>query len=241
MNEKVIEVTITSKDVHMNNDSKVHSTMNSSQQEKQSTTPVFTPNGSYFYLTRTETKTSYRDTYYYDNYTVTRIEAVDKDDNKYVLKILREDFLPMVGDTLKVCINEHNIIIGYIPYPNAAPISMIKQHKFDSLDFYRWSFIIHAFPITAPFYALAGLKPVKRFSEGQYKNSYFFALFALLIVAIQVYSSYNLYQSGGDAFIKSIIGYVISGVIYVAAMLLFDMREFASKSLYISKIKQMLK
>ena len=240
MNEKVIEVTITSKDVHMNNDHKIDSTMTITQQDKQST-PVFSPNGSYFHLIRTETKTKYQDTSYYDNYTVTKIEAIDKDDKKYTLRILREDFLPMVGDTLKVCINEHNIIIGYIPYTNAAPISMIKQHKFDSLDFYRWSFIIHAFPITAPFYALAGLKPVKRFSDGEYKNSYFFALFALLIVAIQVYSSYNLYQYGGDAFLKSIIGYVISGVIYISAMLLFDVREFASKSLYISKIKQMLK
>lgn len=243
MNEKVIEVTITSKDVQMNNDAKIHSTISSTQTTKA--VPIYDIREKDFtslsFPYRTETKTNYKDTHYYDNYTVTRIEVVDKDNKKYMLQILREDFLPMVGDTLKVCINEHDIIIGYIPYTSAAPISMIKQHKFDSLDFYRWSFIIHAFPITAPFYALAGLKPVKRFSDGEYKNSYFFALFALLIVAIQVYSSYNLYQYGGDAFLKSIIGYVISGVIYISAMLLFDIREFASKSLYISKIKQMLK
>jgi len=241
MNEKVIEVTITSKDVHMNNDEKKHSTMTSTQQEKQSTIPVFSRNGSYVYLTRTETKTTYKDTYYYDNYTVTIIEVTDKENKKYLFKILRDDFLPMVGDNLKVCLNEDDLIVAYVPYANADPVTTVKQHKFDSLDFYRWSFIIHAFPITAPFYALAGLKPVKRFSDGKFKNSYFFALFALLIVAIQVYSSYNLYQYGGDAFLKSIIGYVISGAIYVAAILLFDMREFASKSLYISKIKQMLK
>lgn len=235
MNEKILEVKIINKNVTMKNDLKTHTSIT---QSEESVTPL---NRRYI-LSEKKIKTRYADTTYYDNYTVTSIEAIDEKNNKiYSLKIRKDDFLPVAGDTIKVCINEENEIIAYIPYQNAPPVSTIKQHKFEPIDYYKSSFMIYTFPITAPFYALSALLPVKKFTDGKYKNTYFFALFALLIIAIQVYSSYNLYKYGGEAFFKSIIGYLISGLIYISGMVLFDLREFASKSLYINKIKQMLK
>jgi hypothetical protein len=232
MNEKTIEITITYKTVNMRNDLKTHVSVTSNEYNP---TPFKTE-----YDRRTDTKQRHAHTTYHDNYTVTTIHAVDNNNSQYSLKILREDFLPLVGDTLKVCINDENEIIAYIPYKNAEPISVLKQHKFEPISYYKWSFIIHAFPLTAPFYAVASLMPTERFVDGKTKKTYFFAIFALLVIAIQIYSSYNLYKYGGDAFLNSMIGYLVSGGIFLAGMILFDLREYTSKSVYISKIKKML-
>lgn len=232
MNEKTLEITITKKDVTMRNDQKFDSSVTTYEKDHS---PFQTD-----HQRKKDTKIVYRDTTYYDNYTVTRIEAFDKNNTQYSLKILRDDFLPLVGDTLKVCINDENEIIAYTPYKDAKPVSIIKQHKFEPLSYYKWSFIIHAFPLTAPFYAVASLKSTDRFIDGKINKTYFFAIFALLVIAIQIYSSYNLYKYGGDAFLNSMIGYLASGLIFLAGMILFDLREYASKSLYIAKIKNML-
>jgi hypothetical protein len=235
MNEKILEVTIINKNVTMRNDLKTHTSITYSEE-------TVTPSELFYRLSEKKIKTQTENTTYYDNYIVTSIEAIDEKDQKtYSLKIFKDEFLPVTGDTIKVCINDGNEIIAYIPYQNATPVSTIKQHKFEPIDYYKSAFIIYAFPITSPFYALSALLPVKNFTDGKYKNTYFFAFFALLIIAIQLYSSYNLYKYGGEAFIKSIIGYLISGLIYVLGLVLFDLRESLSKSLYINKIKQMLK
>lgn len=232
MNEKTLEITITKKDVNMRNDQKFDTSVTTTE---KSHSPFQTD-----HQRKKDTSIVYRDTTYFDNYTVTRIEAFDKNNTPYSLKILRDDFLPLVGDTIKVCINDENEVIAYTPYKDAKPVSLLKQHKFEPVSYYKWSFIIHAFPLTAPFYAIASLKPTNRFVDGKTKKTYFFAIFALLVIAIQIYSSYNLYKYGGDAFLNSMIGYLVSGAIFLLGMILFDLREYTNKSLYINKVKNML-
>lgn len=232
MNEKTLEITITKKDVNMKNDQKFDSSETTYEKDYS---PFQTD-----HQRKKDTKIVYRDTTYYDNYTITRIEGFDENNTSYSFKILRDDFLPLVGDTIKVCINEENEIIAYTPYKDAKPVSLLKRHKFEPVSYYKWSFIIHAFPLTAPFYAIASLKATDRFVDGETKKTYFFAIFALLVIAIQIYSSYNLYKYGGDAFLNSMIGYLVSGAIFLLGMILFDLREYTNKSLYITKVKNML-
>jgi hypothetical protein len=228
MNEKILEVTITSKNTHMKNELQVHDAVLT--YERNTGNPF-----------NRKTTTVYSQTTYYDNYTKIKIEAIDKENKTYSLKVSRDDFLPEIGDTIKVCINNYNEIIAYQPYTNADPVSIIKNHKFSPFDYYKWSFIIYTFPLSSPFIALQALKTEKKFVDGDLKNTYIFSITALVIIAIQIYSSYNLYKYGWSGFVHSAIGYVISGALFVGSILLHDLRETASKSLYISKLKKMLK
>lgn len=228
MNEKILEVTITNKNTHMRNELQTHDSVFS--YERNTGNPF-----------NRKTTTVYSTTTSYDNYTKIKIEAIDKENKTYSLKVSRDDFLPEIGDTIKVCINHDNEIIAYQPYANADPISIIKNHKFSPFDYYKWSFIIYTFPLSSPFTAIQALKPEKKFVDGELKNTYIFTIVALLIITIQIYSSYNLYKYGGSGFIHSAIGYLISGALFVGSILLHDLRETASKSLYISKLKKMFK
>lgn len=234
MNEKTLEVTITKKNTHMRNDVKTHNSVSSyeynsgdlSKSERQR---------------RRDTTTVYSTTTSYDNYIITKIEAIDKENKKYSSTILRDSFLPETGDTIKVCINKNDEILAYQPYDNAAAISLMKNHKFSPFSYYYWSFIVYTFPLLSPFIALQSLKPEKKFVDGVYKNTYIFSIIALLIIAIQIYSSYNFYKYGSADIINSVIGYLICGGLFVGTILLHDLREAKSKFSYISKLKKMLK
>ena len=234
MNEKILEVTITNKNTHMRNESQTHYSVStyeynsgdllkSERQRKKDTTTIHS------------TTTSY------DNYTVIKIEAIDKGNKTYSLVVLRDDFLPEAGDTIKVCVNKNDKIIAYQPYANADPVSLIKNHKFSPFSYYQWSFIVHAIPFFSPFFALQALKPEKKFVDGDYKNTYIVSIFALVIMAVQIYSSYNFYKFGGPVFLQTVIYSLIAGCLFVCAILLHDLREIKSKFLYISKLKKMLK
>jgi hypothetical protein len=234
MNEKILEVTITNKNTHMRNDVQTHNSVSSHEYNSGDLTKSESQR-------KRDTTTVYSTTTSYDNYTITKIEATDKENKKYSSTILRDNFLPEIGDTIKVCINKNDEILAYQPYSNADPISLLKNHKFSPFSYYQWSFILYSIPFFSPFFALQALKPEKKFIDGEYKNTYIFSIIAVVIIALQIYSSYNFYKYGGSAFVSTVINSLIAGGLFVGAILLHDLREAKSKFSYISKLKKMLK
>lgn len=161
----------------------------------------------------------------YTNYTITDVKLLDEKTNKvYVLEIINQDFLPTVDKYIDIYVADkwHNVVLAYLPYKGAEPISIGKAtpiFNMERVTLFFETLLSFGIPLLG-FYGVYLYMFYKsmRFKDGIEVQDSVIKIIAFIVAITQIYVCYNIFEGGFKVIPEMLelsFGVATIGAIYV--------------------------